>query len=479
MNSLFVKGYRYIKKNLHKSLYNFIFLIESISVIFAYYISFFFIKKFVYPELESSRELLLLGLLIFISWLIISRITTIAILPRTQRYRTLFFRFLQITFIEMFISIVLWSLFASQTVPFILIPIYSGISHILTFIIRIISYSIFKIYRAKGYNSHYVIIIADLFSDSIIEQLINQKEWGFKIKYILSNSKLINAKYEKNIPILKESTDIKELLDHKVIDEVIYCKNTVDDLQIKSLISACNEVGVIFRFQSSLSPIEPQPVDLKTINYKPSFTLVDLPANHFSLMLKTLSDMYFSTIALILLFPVLLIISILIKLNSPGPVFFKQERIGLRGRKFMLYKFRTMVQNAEQIKEKILDQNEVDGPVFKIQRDPRITRIGIFLRKTGIDEIPQLYNVMRGEMSLIGPRPPIESEVAQYKRWQLRRLSVKPGITCTWQVIPNRNDINFEKWMKLDLEYIDNWTLWEDIKLYFKTIRAIFLATGH
>lgn len=135
--------------------------------------------------------------------------------------------------------------------------------------------------------------------------------------------------------------------------------------------------------------------------------------------------------------------------------------------------------NAEQVLETLRDKNEVDGPVFKIKKDPRITRIGSFLRKTGLDELPQLYNVFKGEMSLIGPRPPLPKEVEQYERWQLRRLSVRPGITCTWQVIPNRNDVNFEKWMKLDLQYIDNWNFGKDMLLFFKTIRTFFTAGGH
>jgi lipopolysaccharide/colanic/teichoic acid biosynthesis glycosyltransferase len=196
------------------------------------------------------------------------------------------------------------------------------------------------------------------------------------------------------------------------------------------------------------------------------------------LIIKTMADLYFSITALIILFPLLFIIGIVIKLESKGPILFKQERIGLRGRKFKLYKFRTMVPNAEDLLARLKAQNEADGPTFKIKDDPRVTRFGKFLRKTGLDELPQLFNVVAGEMSLIGPRPPIESEVKQYERWQLRRLSVKPGITCTWQIIPNRNDVKFEKWMQLDLNYIDNWSLAKDAELFFKTITTVLLATG-
>jgi lipopolysaccharide/colanic/teichoic acid biosynthesis glycosyltransferase len=174
----------------------------------------------------------------------------------------------------------------------------------------------------------------------------------------------------------------------------------------------------------------------------------------------------------------MLAISFLIKLDSKGPIFFKQARVGLRGRQFYLYKFRTMVVNAEELRKKLDAQNEMDGPVFKIKNDPRITKIGGFLRRTGLDEIPQLFNVLKGEMSLIGPRPPLLSEVKQYQRWQLRRLSIKPGITGLWQIQPNRNDIKFENWMRMDLKYIDDWSPRLDAVLLFKTVKTVILRTG-
>jgi len=138
-----------------------------------------------------------------------------------------------------------------------------------------------------------------------------------------------------------------------------------------------------------------------------------------------------------------------------------------------------MVIDAEEQLKKLAASNQADGPVFKIKDDPRITRVGRFLRKTGLDELPQLLNVVRGEMSLIGPRPPLEEEVKQYERWQLRRLSVKPGITCTWQIVPDRHDVSFEEWMELDLHYIDNWNLFKDFGLFFKTVKTFFMAGGH
>ncbi len=189
-------------------------------------------------------------------------------------------------------------------------------------------------------------------------------------------------------------------------------------------------------------------------------------------------DVVISLIVIIAFSPVFILIALLVKIDSPGPVIFRQARVGLRGRQFDLYKFRTMVANAEHIKNQLNEKNEVDGPVFKIKDDPRVTKIGKFLRRSGLDELPQLFNVLKGEMSLIGPRPPLLSETKQYKRWQLRRLSVKPGLSCFWQIKPERNSIRFDKWMELDLAYIDNWSIRLDLLILFKTVGTVFKRTG-
>ena len=194
--------------------------------------------------------------------------------------------------------------------------------------------------------------------------------------------------------------------------------------------------------------------------------------------LKNISDIFFSFMVLIFLLPIFILIGLIIKIDSRGPVFFIQERIGYRGRKFKLIKFRTMIKEAKSVQHTLKKQNEADGPTFKIKDDPRITKVGRILRKTGLDELPQLFNVALGEMSLIGPRPPLEKEVIDYERWQLRRLSVKPGISCSWQILDNRNEISFDNWIKLDLQYIDNWTILNDIKIFFRTFSTIIKATG-
>jgi exopolysaccharide biosynthesis polyprenyl glycosylphosphotransferase len=195
------------------------------------------------------------------------------------------------------------------------------------------------------------------------------------------------------------------------------------------------------------------------------------------LLIKRAIDTAISLAVLTILFPVLLVVAILIKLTSPGPVFFVQNRVGMNQRQFKLYKFRSMVADAEQRKSELLHLNERDGPAFKIENDPRITRIGRFIRRTSIDELPQLFNVLSGEMSLVGPRPPLPDEVRKYEWLFRKRLSVKPGITCIWQ-ISGRNHISFDRWMQMDHEYIENWSIWLDLRILLKTIPAVLFSRG-
>lgn len=188
---------------------------------------------------------------------------------------------------------------------------------------------------------------------------------------------------------------------------------------------------------------------------------------------KRLLDIICSLFGLIVLSPVLLIVAILIKLESKGPVIFSQKRVGLNGEEFKMYKFRSMVQNAEELKEKLAKQNEMSGPMFKMKEDPRVTKVGKFIRKTSIDELPQLINVLKGDMSLVGPRPSLPKEVEKFESWMLDRLNVKPGLTCYWQV-SGRNNIDFEDWMKLDLQYVEDRNFLLDLKLIFKTFFVLF-----
>lgn len=243
--------------------------------------------------------------------------------------------------------------------------------------------------------------------------------------------------------------------------------------------SLCEEHGIVLRFTSNL-------FDLKHSKSLAHEFDGDSVITHYtggmvegtSIVVKRILDFTISLALVVLLAPVFLIAALIIKLTSPGPIFFAQNRLGLNKRRFKIYKFRTMVPDAEKRIKEIEHLNEVSGPVFKIKNDPRITPVGRFLRKTSIDELPQLFNVLIGDMSLVGPRPlPVRDYEGFSEDWQRRRFSVRPGITCTWQV-GGRSSISFEQWMELDLQYIDKWSLWLDFEILLKTIPAVLKGSG-
>lgn len=189
--------------------------------------------------------------------------------------------------------------------------------------------------------------------------------------------------------------------------------------------------------------------------------------------LKRAIDIFCSLIGLLVLIPILVLVAILVKIESKGPIIFSQDRVGKGGKVFKMYKFRSMLINAEELKEKLIDKNERIGPMFKIKNDPRITKVGKFIRKTSIDELPQLVNILKGEMSIVGPRPSLRSEVDEFDEWMLKRLNVKPGLTCYWQV-SGRNEIEFEEWMKLDIKYVEERNILIDAILILKTFFVLF-----
>jgi exopolysaccharide biosynthesis polyprenyl glycosylphosphotransferase len=305
-------------------------------------------------------------------------------------------------------------------------------------------------------------------------------EWGYRIALIFSNAGKLNELYRASYRILPDrSKDIlHELMEIDTIDEVLYVKTQINAADVRKTIRSCEELGVVFRLMTKDKQPRLTNAFIVTIADEKFLTFSNIPHKPFALAVKKFMDVTISVILLITLFPVMIIIGLLIWFTSKGPIIYKQARVGLRGRQFNLFKFRTMVVNADEIREDLNFENEMDGPVFKIKNDPRITKVGRFLRRSGLDELPQLINVLRGEMSLVGPRPPLEEETKNYKRWQLRRLSVKPGLSCFWQIKPDRNSIKFEKWMELDLAYIDNWSPRLDFIILLKTIRTVFQRTG-
>ncbi len=272
--------------------------------------------------------------------------------------------------------------------------------------------------------------------------------------------------------------EARAILEAGGIDELIVVveRESLDEFTETFLL--CEELGVTARVVLNFFPHSIARMELHEFEGFPLLSFSTTPTSEALMFIRRVLDVAITSILLIFLLPlVMLPAAVFIKLTSPGPVLFRQRRCGLNGRVFTMYKFRSMVDNAEQLRAEVEALNEMDGPVFKFSSDPRITSVGKILRRFSIDELPQLLNVLRGDMSLVGPRPPIPEEVARYERWQKRRLSMKPGITCLWQ-ISGRNEVSFEDWMKLDLTYIDNWSLLLDLKILLKTVPAVLLGRG-
>lgn len=355
--------------------------------------------------------------------------------------------------------------------------LFGALSTTMCFLAKFIFYKALRHYRKAGLNNKTVIFICDKRGAPLLDLIYRRFEWGYKIKAIIGDEYIMNV-YNGKVPVYPiDNTQVEKMLTHD-IDELIYARNYDSSKDILQLVDLCNELGVTFRLYSSFFNRLSTQTQLRYFDTNAVLTISNTPNNYAALLAKRTMDILLSGLVILLGMPFFLIIMLLIKLDSEGPIFFKQKRSGFKGKVFDVYKFRTMVVNAEELKAKLMQQNEMTGPVFKMTNDPRITRVGKWLRKSGIDEFPQFLNVFLGDMSIVGPRPPLPAEVAQYERWQLRRLAMKPGITCLWQIAPSRNSISFEEWMRMDMEYIDNWSLLLDVIIIFKTVRTIVRADG-
>ncbi|MGH9813687.1 MAG: sugar transferase [Candidatus Acidiferrales bacterium] len=271
--------------------------------------------------------------------------------------------------------------------------------------------------------------------------------------------------------------DVPRLLREQVIDEVLFAVGRDELERLEDLFLRCEEEGVRTRVALQMFPHQASQVFVEHLGAVPLLTFSTTPEDELRLFAKRLLDAAGAGLLLVALSPLLLLLALLVKLTSPGPVLYRQMRCGLGGRRFALVKFRSMVADAEQRQAELAALNEADGPVFKMRRDPRVTSVGRWMRRLSLDELPQLWNILRGDMSFVGPRPPLPQEVEKYERWQRRRLRMRPGLTCLW-ALEGRSELSFSRWMELDMAYIDNWSLWLDLKILLKTIPRVLLGRG-
>jgi len=364
----------------------------------------------------------------------------------------------------------------SRFVLLYLWPLQTGLLLLLRFILR----ETLKYIRRRGYNYRQILIVGrNSRASKIAKKIKESPEYGLRILGFLDATENENgASSFCDVELMGNLHDLESILRSEVVDEVFVTLPIKSHYsKIEQIIYLCEDVGLEVVIPTDLFKLKLAKSNISNYDGIQVINFYTSPEMSWQFVIKRLIDVVGTSVLLALSFPLFVVVGIFIKATSKGPILFKQQRVGYNGRIFSFLKFRTMVENAEALKKDLMALNEMDGPVFKIRNDPRTTKFGRFLRKTSIDELPQLINVLKGDMSLVGPRPPVPDEVNQYVLRDRRRLSMRPGITCLWQV-SGRNTIKFEKWMELDRQYIDQWSLWLDIKILANTIPAVFKGSG-
>jgi exopolysaccharide biosynthesis polyprenyl glycosylphosphotransferase len=370
-------------------------------------------------------------------------------------------------------------LFRADYVPRMLVLLFALLNFVLLTLEKLLLFYAAKIVRLQGYNRKPVLVVGTgEQANGFVEAIQRNFSWGLDIVGFLDAEKENVGKILFGKKILGTYDDITSVLHFQPFEEVIIAVSTRQFSQISSVLEVCEREGVQTRIVSDFLGVIAKRFRADIVYGLPIVSIFPVAQDEWKLLIKKMIDIVGAFVGLILLSPLFLIIAIAVKVSSPGPVFYEWKVVGFNKKPFTGWKFRTMVVGADAMKQQLMPLNQMVGPVFKIKDDPRVTRIGRFLRKFSLDELPQLWSVLRGDMSLVGPRPAGPQELARYDSWQRRKLSVKPGITCLWQVNGRNGIYRFDEWVKLDLEYIDRWSLWLDIKILLKTISVVISGKG-
>jgi exopolysaccharide biosynthesis polyprenyl glycosylphosphotransferase len=424
-------------------------------------------------------------IIIFIIWLILIMVFESDLTYRRTPFWNIVKNTALISFIGVTTTITLDFLFKTDMFKRSTITFFGLISFILLLIKRGGMKYFLSTIREEGFDPHNILIVGSYKrAERIIHEFGEHKEYGLRIRGILDpDSSRIGTDVD-GMTVTGDMSNFKQEIKDMEIDEVFFAVDLARVSNIHDIFTYLDDIGVSYHMMvnESVHTYADENINIKPIATSyyglPMLSFRALKAGHFKLYVKNGIEKLFALILILFSLPILILFSILVKLTSKGPIFFKQERVGLHGRKFYQYKLRSMVPEAEKIKNQYVHLNEQRGPIFKIKNDPRHTRLGRFMRKYSIDELPQLFNILLGSMNLIGPRPPVPSEVREYKDIQQRRLSMKPGITGLWQVSGRNKIQDFDEWVKLDMEYIDNWSFMLDFKIAFKTVSTVLSGTG-
>jgi len=357
------------------------------------------------------------------------------------------------------------------------LALYSVVAWVLLLVFRLTAGRVVGVIRREFAAPHYVMVVGTgeraIRLAAIVE---DSAKYGVRLRGFFSESAgappeiALGAAYKVH-PL----AELHSVLRQHVVDEIIFAVGSESLAELEEVFLLCDQEGVRTRVAVDFFPHVNSTVSLDRLESTPLLTFTAAPDDEIRLLVKRVTDVVIAAAGLLVLAPFMALIALLIRLTSPGPAIFTQTRCGLNGRQFRFYKFRSMCENAEELKASLAHLN-TRTTAFKIPDDPRLTLFGRYLRKFSIDEWPQLWNVLRGDMSLVGPRPAVPSEVERYQRWQRRRLRMRPGLTCLWAV-SGRDNVDFDRWMKLDMQYIDNWSLALDWKILLQTIPRVL--TGH
>jgi exopolysaccharide biosynthesis polyprenyl glycosylphosphotransferase len=390
---------------------------------------------------------------------------------------------------------ILWAVFKAATITFLLMGtfiflfkltfmsrlfflLFIGFSFLLIWLEKTVIFMSSHYVRRQGLNTRRLLIVGTgKRAVEFVKRVDRHPEWGFEVLGAIDDEPGRGISQVGRLPVIGALEDIPQIFHRDAVDDVVFVvpRSRLNSLQ--GAIEDCETEGVTVTVAVDLFDTKLARSSVAELDGLPLLHFKTTHAKEWELLIKRMFDFTASGLGLVVLSPLFLVMAVLIKITSKGPVFFKQNRLGLAGRRFTLYKFRTMRQGAHAVLSDVPDLESMTTPEFREKKTGWITPVGRFMRKFSIDELPQLINVFVGHMSIVGPRPTVPDEVDKYKDWQRRRFSMKPGITCLWQV-NGRNNIAFEDWMKLDLEYLDNWSLWLDAKILLKTVPVVIFGIG-
>ena len=390
-------------------------------------------------------------------------------------------------YIRVFVKAVAMGIIFLVTVSYLLDPTFVSRLFIAIFAVlnvaflimeRLALVALLRHFRRQGYNYRNILIVGTTEkAASFVRAIERHAEWGYRILGFLTEQADLVGETFCGRPVLGPVERLQEHIIEEVADEVVLAPEKASMETIEKCVRCCELFGIKSVLLAELFETKIATVKLDELDGIPLLSFETIPMRGVDQFSKRAFDLTVSVFGILFFAPVMVAVVFYLLLREGRPVTFSQVRCGLNGRQFKLYKFRTMVTDAEAIKPRLKEMNEQSGPVFKIRNDPRITPVGRFLRRWSLDELPQLVNVVKGDMSIIGPRPALPEEVKAYEPWQMRRLSVKPGMTGIWQT-SGRSEVSFDRWIKMDLEYIDNWSVRLDIRIFLKTIPAVLGRRG-